>query len=71
MMYLLKVSNTILTCKITSSGKIVVVIYSNSAILDKISVIGFDKLFFSIAQIPTTTRAFGRPLSSSSISEGF
>ena len=44
-----------LTFRITSSGKMIVLMYSNSPILVKISFIGLDRDFFSIAQIPTTT----------------
>ena len=44
-----------LTFNITSSGKITVLMYSNSSILVSISFMGFDKDFFSMAQIPTMT----------------
>ncbi len=39
----------------TSSGKMVVLMYSNSPSLVRISRIGLDKDFFSMAQTPTTT----------------
>ena len=38
-----------------SSGKIIVSIYSNSFSLERISFMGFDNVFFPIAQIPTIT----------------
>ena len=57
----------LITFRMMSSGKIVVVMYSNSSILDKISFIGLDKDFFSMAHIPTMTWALDDSLSSMEI----
>ena len=51
--------NIILTFTITSSGNMMVLMCSNSVIRDRISFMGFDKLFFSMAQIPTITCILG------------
>ena len=39
----------------TASGKMVVLMYSNSSSLVRISLMGLDRDFFSMAQTPTTT----------------
>lgn len=39
----------------TFSGKMIILMYSNSSILFSISFIGLDRDFFSMAQIPTMT----------------
>lgn len=44
-----------ITFKIVSSGKTIVLIYSKSSSLVRISFMGLDSDFFAIAQIPTIT----------------